>query len=151
MKTSFVLLKPYGQAVSRETTQLWTGSFFYEKGRLTQKVETRTQKTEPKAMENNRQKVGLSLNQGNYKMYLAGYQNCYGPETTLSFPVSPFLKVCLNCSYASVQFSCSVISDCLRPHGLQHARLPYPSPTPRAYSNSCPLSQWCLTLTRIGL
>ena len=43
----------------------------------------------------------------------------------------------------SVQFSCSVMSDSLRPHGLQHARLPCPSPTPRAYSNSCPLSQWC--------
>ena len=41
------------------------------------------------------------------------------------------------------QFSCSVVSDCLQPHGLQHARLPYPSPTPRAYSNSCSLSQWC--------
>ena len=35
------------------------------------------------------------------------------------------------------------MSDSLRPHGLQHARLPCPSPTPRAYSNSCPLSQWC--------
>ena len=33
--------------------------------------------------------------------------------------------------------------DSLRPHGLQHARLPCPSLTPRAYSNSCPLSQWC--------
>ena len=43
----------------------------------------------------------------------------------------------------SVQFSCSVMSDSLWPHGLQHARLPCPSPTPRAYSNSCPLSQWC--------
>ena len=43
-----------------------------------------------------------------------------------------------------VQFSRSVVSDCLWPHGLQHARLPYhPSPTPRAYSNSCPLSRWC--------
>ena len=31
----------------------------------------------------------------------------------------------------------------LQPHGLQHASLPCPSPTPRAYSNSCPLSQWC--------
>ena len=31
----------------------------------------------------------------------------------------------------------------LRPHGLQHARLPCPSPTPRANSNSCPLSRWC--------
>ena len=41
------------------------------------------------------------------------------------------------------QFSCSVVSDSLQPHGLQHARLPCPSPTLRAYSNSCPLSQWC--------
>ena len=44
----------------------------------------------------------------------------------------------------SVQFSCSVVSDLLWPHGLQHARPPCPSPTPRVYSNSCPLSQWCL-------
>ena len=43
----------------------------------------------------------------------------------------------------SVQFSCSVVSDSLRPHGLQHARLPYPSPTPGACSNSCPSSWWC--------
>ena len=43
----------------------------------------------------------------------------------------------------SVQFSCSVVSDCLRPHGLQHARPPCLSPAPRVYSNSCPLSQWC--------
>ena len=43
----------------------------------------------------------------------------------------------------SVQFSCSVMSDSLWPHELQHARLPCPSPTPRAYSNSCPLYQWC--------
>ena len=46
-------------------------------------------------------------------------------------------------SLDSVQFSCSVVSDSLRPHGLQHTRLPCPSPTPRACSNSCPLSQWC--------
>ena len=43
----------------------------------------------------------------------------------------------------SVQFSCSVMSDSLRPHGLQHSRPPCPSPTPRVYSNSCPVSQWC--------
>ena len=43
----------------------------------------------------------------------------------------------------SVQFSGSVMSNSLRPHGLQHARPPYPSPTPRVYSNSCPLSWWC--------
>ena len=41
----------------------------------------------------------------------------------------------------SVQFSCSVVSDSFRPHGLQHTRLPYPSPSPRTCSNSCPLSQ----------
>ena len=43
----------------------------------------------------------------------------------------------------SVQFSCSVVSNSLWPYGLQHTRLPCPSPTPRAYSNSCPSSQWC--------
>ena len=42
----------------------------------------------------------------------------------------------------SVQFS-SVVSDSLWPHGLQHSRLPCPSPTPRAYSKSHPWSRWC--------
>ena len=40
-------------------------------------------------------------------------------------------------------FSCSVMSDSLRPYGLQHARLPCPSPSPWVCSNSCPLSRWC--------
>ena len=39
-------------------------------------------------------------------------------------------------------FSRSVMSDSLQPHGLQHTRFPCPSPSPRADSNSCPLSQW---------
>ena len=43
----------------------------------------------------------------------------------------------------SVQFSPSVMSDLLQPHGLEHARLPCPSPTPGDYSNSCPFSRWC--------
>ena len=43
----------------------------------------------------------------------------------------------------SVQFTCSLVSDSLRPHGLQHARPPCPSPTPWVYSSSCPLSRWC--------
>jgi len=43
----------------------------------------------------------------------------------------------------SVQFSCSVMSNSLQPHGLQHARPPCSSPTPRVYPNLCPLSQWC--------
>ena len=41
------------------------------------------------------------------------------------------------------QFSHSVMSDSFRPHGLQHTRLPCPSPTPRVCSNSCPLSWSC--------
>ena len=42
-----------------------------------------------------------------------------------------------------VQFSGSVMADSLQPHGLQYARLPCPSPTAGAFSNSCPLSWWC--------
>ena len=42
----------------------------------------------------------------------------------------------------SVPFNRMVVSDSLRPHGLKHARLPCPSPTPGACSNSCPSSQW---------
>ena len=53
-----------------------------------------------------------------------------GPDTLIMF---------LN----SVQFSRSVMSDSLQPHGLQHARPPCPLPTPWVYSNSCPLSWWC--------
>ena len=44
---------------------------------------------------------------------------------------------------SSVQFSRSVMSNSLWPHGLQHARPPCPSPTLGAYSNSCPSSWWC--------
>ena len=43
----------------------------------------------------------------------------------------------------SVQFSCSVMSNSLQPHGLQHTRIPCPSSTPRVCSNSDPSSQWC--------
>ena len=43
----------------------------------------------------------------------------------------------------SVQFSCSVVSNSLWPHELQHARPPCPSPTPRVHPNSYPLSPWC--------
>ena len=43
----------------------------------------------------------------------------------------------------SVQFSHSVVSDCLRPHESQHSRPPCPSPTPRVHSDSRPSSQWC--------
>ena len=52
-----------------------------------------------------------------------------------SFPASGYFLIS--------QFSCSAMSDSLQPHGLQHGRLPCPSPTPRAYSSSCPLNRWC--------
>ena len=45
--------------------------------------------------------------------------------------------------FSSVQFGSSVMSDSLRPHGLQHAMPLCPSPTPGVYSNSCPLNRWC--------
>ena len=51
---------------------------------------------------------------------------------------SPF-----NNYFSSVQFICSAVSDSLQPHGLQHTRHTCPLPTPRVYSNSCPLSWWC--------
>ena len=44
---------------------------------------------------------------------------------------------------SSVQSTHSVVSDSLQPHGLQYARLPCPSPTPKACSDSCPSSRWC--------
>ena len=52
----------------------------------------------------------------------------------------------INCHcprFSSVQFSHSVLSDSWRPHELQHARPPCPSPTPGVYWNSCPSSRWC--------
>ena len=56
--------------------------------------------------------------------------------------ILPFFKCSYFCLFFA-QFSHSVMSNYLWPHGLQHARLLCPSPTPRACSNSCPLSQWC--------
>ena len=44
----------------------------------------------------------------------------------------------LHFNFSSVQFSCSVVSNALRPHELQHARPPSPSPTPRVHPNPCP-------------
>ena len=58
-------------------------------------------------------------------------------------PSDSYIVAAVRLSLLSVQFSCSVVSDSLRPYGLQHDRPPCPSPTPRVYQNSCPLSQWC--------
>ena len=59
-----------------------------------------------------------------------------------AFSFSP-LRMMFATGLSSVQFRHSVVSDSLRPYGLQHTRLPCSSPTARAYSNSCPLGQWC--------
>ena len=73
-------------------------------------------------------------------------QKCYNRvwdntcETTLNWKI---VSQYINSKMSLVQFSHSVVSNCSRPHGLQHARLPCPSPIPRACSNSCPSSQWC--------
>ena len=56
---------------------------------------------------------------------------------------SPILWICWPQLQLSVQFGRSVVSDSLRPHGLPQTRVPCPSPTPGACSNSCPQSQWC--------
>ena len=59
-------------------------------------------------------------------------------------PVSAVcVYVCVLSYSSSVQFSCSVVSDFLRPHESQHARPPGPSPTPGVHSDSCPSSRWC--------
>ena len=59
---------------------------------------------------------------------------CY-VESPVFFGLFPFLTI--------GQFTHSVVSNSLRPHPLQHTRLPCPPPTPGAYSNSCPSSRWC--------
>ena len=62
--------------------------------------------------------------------------------TVERLPAFPFLMFGnWSLEFGSVRSSCSVMFSSLRPHGLQHARLPYPSPTPRACSNSYPSSR----------
>ena len=64
-----------------------------------------------------------------------------GPGDPASLVLAPRQPPTHPALYSSVQFSCSVMSNSLRPHESQHARPPCPSPTPGVYSNSCPLSQ----------
>ena len=63
--------------------------------------------------------------------------------TALYYQMNSLYQIWFSVSPPSVQFSCSVVSDSLQPHGLKNTRFPCPSPTPRAYADSCPLSQWC--------
>ena len=64
--------------------------------------------------------------------HLLNFSLCLWMCTDISFP-----------SLLLIQFSRSVMSNPLWPHGLQHGRIPCPSPTPRVYPNQCPSSQWC--------
>ena len=57
----------------------------------------------------------------------------------------------LELMFCSVHISHLVLSDSLRPYGLQHARPPCPSSTPGVYSNSCPLSWWCHPTSHLAL
>ena len=57
--------------------------------------------------------------------------------------INTMKTVCVCRRFSSVQFSCSVVSDSLRPHESQHARPPCLSPTPRVHADSRPSSQWC--------
>ena len=67
------------------------------------------------------------------------------PAQPFLHPTTPYLpKLCRGLSSVFLfQFSPSVMSKSLRPHGLQHTRLLCPSPTPGVCSNSCPSSWWC--------
>ena len=64
-------------------------------------------------------------------------------EITQNFACLPYQSPWILIVRSVSKFSCSVMSESLLPHGLQHARPCCQSPTPRVYSNSCPLSGWC--------
>ena len=65
------------------------------------------------------------------------------PSSHTGAPCSLRQHICHTRAPGSVQFSCSVVSDSLRPHEPQHARPPCPSPTHGVHPSSCPWSQWC--------
>ena len=67
----------------------------------------------------------------------------YSHYVTLCYLVNEAASSLFSGPCLKLLLSCSVVSNSLQPHGLQHARLPCPPLFPRAYSNSCPLSQWC--------
>ena len=79
-----------------------------------------------------------------YRALVVAYKGIHNLAASLVSvpPLSPTSCSFCQC-FSSVQLCHSVVSDSLRPHELQHARPPCPSPTPRVHPNSCPLSQWC--------
>ena len=85
-----------------------------------------------------------------YTFFLISHSNSYSLRTRapLELPSLISWKSSVNKMIGQIiicidfQYCCSVVSDSLQPHGLQHARLPCPSPTPRVCSDSCPASLW---------
>ena len=83
-----------------------------------------------------------------YSLILVIHRHYMHGTLQITFSESPGVcsslpRMASQSSFKTNQFSHSVITDYLRPQRLQHARLPGPSPTPEAYSNSHPSSQWC--------
>ena len=79
-----------------------------------------------------------------YCLILDHHQVSVNRSIALCFTITCFFITYFTTPYwCTVQFSCSVVSDCLWPHELQHARPPCLSPTLGVYSNSRPSSQWC--------
>ena len=82
------------------------------------------------------------MSEHSYFIYCVRFSDCLQQNAVWTFLFSHGRK---QKSFPNLfsEFSHSVVSDSLWPHGLQHTRLPCLSPTPRVYSNSCPLSRWC--------
>ena len=79
-----------------------------------------------------------------YCLILDHHQVSVNRSIALFFTITCFFITYFTTPYwCTVQFSCSVVSDCLWPHELQHVRPPCLSPTPGVYSDSRPSSQWC--------
>ena len=71
------------------------------------------------------------------------YSQEWGHEEKAWLVLHGHVNIVLLCLFSSVQISRSAVSNSFRPHELQHARPPCPSPTPGIHPNSCPSSLWC--------
>ena len=93
-----------------------------------------------------RKNVGTQTLAHDYYSFICNSQKLETTQISINRSVDKYIVVLRNelCIHAtSVQFSCSVMSDSLRPHESQHARPPCSSPTPGVHLNSRPSSQWC--------
>ena len=77
------------------------------------------------------------------KLWVLPWRHSKPCSNNMFYKSNCFVHLDSSLSSGSWFSSVSVMSNSLRPHGLQYARLPWPSPNPGAYSNACPLHQWC--------